>query len=1003
MGQAVSRHRQTQSRPEPANRDSTLAEASSSRLPSSSQGTISAASKRSRRTTIRRSVLGLLPHSQSSGSLRDNVSSGSESAQPVRKLWRRSRRWSKAPVHAELAEAGQAGAAGHGVNEMGDVSAVSESSASVRPSTPALERSLVEEQHISQAIQHDLSNAVTQEQLAPHSSSRPPSLAQVHRDLEEFLSGRPTSVTDEASLPLPTIEQPASGPDLTPQAPRQFPPPGTLVVVQGVVNTTDAPSAGREPSTSTLRSSRSATPRPGSGGHLTGSLRRAASLSSATREDERLGTRNRLSSFISRSRPSSSAGNPSGADSALHRNSAAPSDLPSSTSQETISAENASSESHDESSSDNDGPARTLSPGSIDVLGTLLSVAAAATAASLFSPGLAFPLQNTNTANTDPGSNRPMSPTPTAGLGNLPGFGNMAGLDQARGPAQRDGRDRIRNVWENVRERLGLNSRSPFVSGPNSSTLEDGGDAGENRMRPGELMLAEMARALNIGLGLNDSTTAPAARSTDQDTADGASASATDDATQSAGVDNADRHLPPEDSFERFLLNLQADLRTALLQDGMGSQSERDNIPLNTASAPTHVDGPEHVAGPSDIARENEQLADAQQATVLDTESHDDDGPPPLADVSDSDSEDDDDGDDDNDDLEDEDTPRAARTPTPMPGAFPFGGDHRHDAQGERRPPGVNLWRLYRFQPIPASQTHGHAASTSSQDSSTPIIGVTSSSSPETAGTGTSPPSSSPSPSSPESSPDASGTTSSTADTNVNVVVPVIVVGLQSVDMTRNPDHIPPSHEHPHPSDEGRPSDPNLGLSDDWRRVGGASYGDSQSGTQPRGRTWQSRAANALRTLRPGRRGGSHGTRTNDSTGARTFLIYVIGGYYPPNHHMVTGSDSLDSYDALWELAELLGQVKPPVASREDIDNSGLQIIKAADLTQYEREGRVSSNCTERCLICLDDYAPEGSVRLMSCKHAFHKDCVDKWLQVGRNNCPACRTKGVSTVGEPSV
>lgn len=118
---------------------------------------------------------------------------------------------------------------------------------------------------------------------------------------------------------------------------------------------------------------------------------------------------------------------------------------------------------------------------------------------------------------------------------------------------------------------------------------------------------------------------------------------------------------------------------------------------------------------------------------------------------------------------------------------------------------------------------------------------------------------------------------------------------------------------------------------------------------------------------------------------------------------MVTGSDSLDSYDALWELAELLGQVKPPVASREDIDNSGLQIIKAADLTQYEREGRVSSNCTERCLICLDDYAPEGNVRLMSCKHAFHKDCVDKWLQVGRNNCPACRTKGVSTVGEPSV
>ena len=80
---------------------------------------------------------------------------------------------------------------------------------------------------------------------------------------------------------------------------------------------------------------------------------------------------------------------------------------------------------------------------------------------------------------------------------------------------------------------------------------------------------------------------------------------------------------------------------------------------------------------------------------------------------------------------------------------------------------------------------------------------------------------------------------------------------------------------------------------------------------------------------------------------------------------MVTGSDSLDSYEALWyvfhpsymmrcpdqrvrELAELLGQVKPPVATREDIDNSGLQIVKSSELPRLEEEGRVASNCVER-------------------------------------------------------
>ena len=48
------------------------------------------------------------------------------------------------------------------------------------------------------------------------------------------------------------------------------------------------------------------------------------------------------------------------------------------------------------------------------------------------------------------------------------------------------------------------------------------------------------------------------------------------------------------------------------------------------------------------------------------------------------------------------------------------------------------------------------------------------------------------------------------------------------------------------------------------------------------------------------------------------------------------------------ELAELLGQVKPPVATREDIENSGLQIIKSSELEEYEREGKLASNCVER-------------------------------------------------------
>ncbi|KAG8930265.1 hypothetical protein FRC01_003006 [Tulasnella sp. 417] len=137
----------------------------------------------------------------------------------------------------------------------------------------------------------------------------------------------------------------------------------------------------------------------------------------------------------------------------------------------------------------------------------------------------------------------------------------------------------------------------------------------------------------------------------------------------------------------------------------------------------------------------------------------------------------------------------------------------------------------------------------------------------------------------------------------------------------------------------------------------------------------------------------------------RNYLIWVIGGYYPESHPILTSPNLLLNQfdqDDFWGLAELLGQVKPPVASKDDIEQSGLEIIKASQVTEYEKEGKITSNTSERCLICLSDYEPDEDIRVMACKHAFHQPCVDKWLEVGRNNCPACRSKGVEVQETPS-
>ncbi|KAI6041438.1 hypothetical protein EDC04DRAFT_2669627 [Pisolithus marmoratus] len=177
----------------------------------------------------------------------------------------------------------------------------------------------------------------------------------------------------------------------------------------------------------------------------------------------------------------------------------------------------------------------------------------------------------------------------------------------------------------------------------------------------------------------------------------------------------------------------------------------------------------------------------------------------------------------------------------------------------------------------------------------------------------------------------------------------------------------------------------------------------AQAQQSPQPRTWQNRAFDMFRNLIRARQNSaaSTGAVTGETLASQTLLIYVIGGFSSNDHHIIMGGN-LDSFEALWELAEFLGQVKPPTASREDIERSGLEVIQSSSLEEYEKTERISSNCVERCLICLEDYTPEEHIRVLTCKHAFHQACVDRWLETGRNNCPACRSKGVENTSSGS-
>jgi hypothetical protein len=45
----------------------------------------------------------------------------------------------------------------------------------------------------------------------------------------------------------------------------------------------------------------------------------------------------------------------------------------------------------------------------------------------------------------------------------------------------------------------------------------------------------------------------------------------------------------------------------------------------------------------------------------------------------------------------------------------------------------------------------------------------------------------------------------------------------------------------------------------------------------------------------------------------------------------------------------------------------------------------------ESCLICMSEFKDDDEIRQLSCKHFYHKECIDKWLPE-HGTCPNCRS-----------
>ncbi|KAK5467406.1 hypothetical protein LTS15_000378 [Exophiala xenobiotica] len=145
----------------------------------------------------------------------------------------------------------------------------------------------------------------------------------------------------------------------------------------------------------------------------------------------------------------------------------------------------------------------------------------------------------------------------------------------------------------------------------------------------------------------------------------------------------------------------------------------------------------------------------------------------------------------------------------------------------------------------------------------------------------------------------------------------------------------------------------------------------------------------------------------------RSWLIYVVGTNVSPDHPAFTMPSLFTdnpSYEDMQMLSTLLGPVKPPVATQEDVSSAGGLFRLVDDASGFRGEAlseadgiSIMVNQGERCLICLSDYASSEEVRrLDKCQHVYHRECIDEWLTTGRNSCPLCRGQGVQEKAMPS-
>ncbi|VFQ63177.1 unnamed protein product [Cuscuta campestris] len=101
--------------------------------------------------------------------------------------------------------------------------------------------------------------------------------------------------------------------------------------------------------------------------------------------------------------------------------------------------------------------------------------------------------------------------------------------------------------------------------------------------------------------------------------------------------------------------------------------------------------------------------------------------------------------------------------------------------------------------------------------------------------------------------------------------------------------------------------------------------------------------------------------------------------------------------EALFEVLDEIHQQSLVLSSQPSVSSIGSlpapnDVVESLPVkAYYNKSDNHKAEETAKCYICLVDYEDGDNLRVLPCRHEFHRACVDKWLKEVHRVCPLCR------------